>query len=153
MAASSPKLSRNPPSPPLVLFLSPPKAAKPFFPQKQNLQLPLLHCSCQPSKNISPTTAPPTTTTLQQLLKSPSPSSWQSSKYLITAWRITFPGVTTWFTLQIHYLILQQPVKRLHLAKFATTIISQSEGLQICPYSVEITSARNMNTEVKSKCE
>ena len=85
MAASSPKLSRNPPSPPLVLFLSPPKAAKPFFPQKQNLQLPLLHCSCQPSKNISPTTAPPTTTTLQQLLKSPSPSSWQSSKYLITA--------------------------------------------------------------------
>ena len=36
---------------------------------------------------------------------------------------------------------------------FFSSLSSKQGGLQICPSSVELTSVRNMNTEVKGKCE
>ena len=63
---------------------------------------------------IHPTAAQ---TTILQLPASPTPPcSWQSSKISHNCLKNHFTGVTTWFASQIHYLILQQPVKRHHAA-------------------------------------
>ena len=39
------------------------------------------------------------------------------------------------------------------LPRWSTNMPWSKRGLQICPSSVEFTSVRNVNTEVKSKCE